>query len=79
VLLAPAIPLYFIVRFGRTLARRRSPQLRLLLRNAPYVYFVQLVAALAQARGILFGRGDSAGRFSSFEVSEPRPLRGREE
>jgi Glycosyl transferase family 2 len=79
VILAPAIPLYFIARLTRTLVRRRSPQLRLLLRNLPYVYLIQLVAALAQATGILFGPGASAGRFSRFEVAEPRPLRGQRE
>ena len=75
VLLAPAIPLYFIAHFGRTLLRRRSPHLGLFLRNLPYVYFVQLVAALGQAAGLLFGQGDSPHRFSVFEISEPRPLR----
>ncbi len=75
VLLAPAIPLYFIARFGRTLLRRRSPHLGLFLRNLPYVYFVQLVAALGQAAGLLVGEGDSPSRFSVFEISEARPLR----
>jgi len=75
VLLAPAIPLYFIAHFGRTLLRRRSPYLGLFLRNLLYVYFVQLVAAFAQAAGLLFGEGDSPRRFSVFEISEPRPLR----
>jgi hypothetical protein len=75
VLLAPAIPLYFIAHFGRTLLRRRSPHFGLFLRNLPYVYFVQLVAALGQASGLLFGQGDSPRRFSVFEISEPRPLR----
>jgi hypothetical protein len=74
VLLAPAIPLYFIAHFGRRLWRRRSPHLRLFLRSLPYVYFTQLVAALGQAIGLLFGPGDSAHRFSVFEVCEPRPL-----
>lgn len=75
VLLAPAIPLYYIAHFGRTLLRRRSPHLGLFLRNVPYVYYVQLVAALAQAVGLLFGEGDSPRLFSVFEISEPRPLR----
>ena len=79
VILAPAIPLYFIVHLTRTLSRRRSPQLRLFLRNLPYVYLIQLVAALAQAVGIVFGPGASAGRFSRFEVAEPRPQRGQPE
>lgn len=75
VLLAPAIPLYYIAHFGRTLVRRRSPHFGLFVRNLPYVYYVQLVAALGQAAGLLFGEGDSPNRFSVFEISEPRPLR----
>jgi hypothetical protein len=73
VLLAPAIPLYYIVRFGRFLWRRRSPHLAVFLRHLPFVYAMQLVAALAQAAGLLFGPGDAERVFTAFEVSEARP------
>ena len=45
---------------------------KLLLRNAPFVYAVQLRAARGQALGFLFGMGNAEARFTAYELSEPR-------
>jgi GT2 family glycosyltransferase len=69
----PLIPIYYLVRFTRFLSRRRPGDVRRFLLYSPYIYAVQLVAAAAQAMGLLFGPGDAARGFSAGEVSEPRP------
>ena len=73
VALAPLIPFYFAVRFGRLLARRRSPLLGTFLRGLPHVLAAQLAAACGQAVGLVRGPGDAEVRFTRYELSEPRP------
>ena len=72
VVATPLIPLYSILlALGR--CRRRQPaRARLLLRNAPFVYAVQLRAAWGQALGLVFGPIDAEARFTVYELSEPR-------
>jgi GT2 family glycosyltransferase len=72
VLATPVIPLYSLWLAVRRCWRSRPGQARLLLRNAPFVYAVQLRAAWGQALGLLFGPGDAEARFTAYELSEPR-------
>jgi hypothetical protein len=72
VVLAPAIPIYFLVRFGKVLKRERPALLPLLLRQAPFVLVCQLLAALGQAIGLLLGPGAAERQFTSFEINEER-------
>jgi GT2 family glycosyltransferase len=73
--LAPAIPFYFLLRFGRFLRRTRPRQLPLLLRNAPFVLAVHACGAAGQVLGLLRGPGDAEARFSRYELEAPRPER----
>lgn len=68
----PLIPAYALALALRRTRRSRPDQARLLLRNAPFVYAVQLRAAWGQALGLLFGPGDAEARFTAYELSEPR-------
>ncbi len=70
----PLIPLYFMTHFSRFLARRHPKLLGTFVRNAGFVYAVQLCAAAGQAVGLAFGAGDAERRFSAYELSEPRPV-----
>lgn len=73
VLAVPAIPVYFVVGFGRLLRRTRSALLPLFLRRLAHVLAVHLAAAFGQALGLLFGPGDAPQRFTRFEQEAPRP------
>lgn len=74
VLASPAIPLYFLVKLDRYLARDgRAAERALLWRQAPFVYLCQLAGALGQAAGLLGGPGDSALAFTRYEVDGDRP------
>ena len=68
----PLIPLYSLLLAVWRYRKRRPESARLLLRNAPFVYAVQLRAAWGQALGLLFGPGDAEARFTAYELSEPR-------
>ncbi len=68
----PLIPLYALLLAVRRYRKSRPERARLLLRNAPFVYAVQLRAAWGQAHGLLFGPGDAEARFTVYELSEPR-------
>ncbi len=68
----PVIPLYALLLAVRRYRRSRPARARLLLRNAPFVYAVQLRAAWGQALGLVFGPGDAETRFTAYELSEPR-------
>jgi hypothetical protein len=74
----PLIPLYSLVLAVRRYRKRRPERARLLLRNAAFVYAVQLRAAWGQALGLLFGPGDAEARFTAYELSEPREVPGRD-
>lgn len=69
----PLIPLYFLLRHGRYLAREGKLERNLLWRGIPGIYFVQLCGALGQAVGLLFGPGDAAARFTRYELTAERP------
>lgn len=72
--LAPAIPLYYLLKLDRFLARAGETADRSLLwRQAPFVYACQLVGALGQAAGLLIGPGGSALAFTRWEVDGDRP------
>ena len=72
VLATPVIPLYSLF-LAVWRSRKTNPgHARLLLRNAPFVYAVQLRAAWGQALGLLFGPGDAEARLTTYELSEPR-------
>lgn len=68
----PLIPVYSLALGVRRYRRRRPERARLLLRNAAFVYAVQLRAAWGQALGLVFGPGDAETRFTAYELSEPR-------
>lgn len=76
VALTPLIPLYYLLRFGDRLRRRRSPFFRVLLRNGAFIYAAQLGSATGQAVGLLLGPGDAERRFTEYELTEPRPQAG---
>jgi GT2 family glycosyltransferase len=72
VVATPLIPLYSLLLALHRYRVRRPERARLLLRNALFVYAVQLRAARGQALGLLFGPGDAEARFTAYELSEPR-------
>ena len=74
VVLTPVIPLYYLLRFGGRLRRRRSPSFGVLVRHAAFIYAAQLVCAAGQAVGLLFGPGAAERRFTDYELTAPRPL-----
>lgn len=69
----PAIPFYFVLRFGRRLRRTRPHLLPLFLRRLPHVLVVHLAAAAGQAIGLLVGPGEAPIRFTRFELTALRP------
>jgi hypothetical protein len=71
VLATPLVPPYAFINHWRQL--RTAADRRLLLRSLWAYGWVMIAAALGQAAGLLAGPGDSALRFSDFEVGEPRP------
>jgi hypothetical protein len=73
ILLAPAIPLYFLVRLFREIRRERPDLLPRFALAIPFIGAVQWVSSVGQTMGLLFGPGDSARRFTRFELNEPRP------
>lgn len=73
VVLAPAIPLYFLARVHRQLRRERPELLPAFVRGIPLMAFAQLASAFGQAVGLVAGPGDAARRFTKFELEEPRP------
>jgi GT2 family glycosyltransferase len=75
ILLAPAMPVYFLVKFGRHLAGSNRRYLPLLLRHIPSVYLMQLAAGVGQALGLALGVGGSELVFTRCEVEAPRPWR----
>ncbi|HEY0515176.1 MAG TPA: hypothetical protein VGH73_24985 [Thermoanaerobaculia bacterium] len=68
----PVIPLYFLVKLCRTLARRRPELLAAVPAAVPCILAAQLASAAGQAVGLLFGMGDAEARFSRFEMNEHR-------
>ncbi len=74
VVLAPAVPFRFLIRFARFLRRTRPHHLPLLLRNAPFVLATHACGAAGQALGVLLGPGDAEARFSRYELEAERPL-----
>jgi GT2 family glycosyltransferase len=72
VLATPVIPIYSLFLAVRRHRKTHPGHARLLLRNAPFVYAVQLRAAWGQALGLLFGPGDAEARMTAYELSEPR-------
>lgn len=73
IVLAPAIPFYFLVRQYRQIRRMRPDLTRAFLLGLPLMWAAQTVSALGQAFGLLFGVGRTAERFTRFELNEPRP------
>lgn len=76
VVFAPLVPLYFLLRMDRILARRRSPWRSLLWRQAPFLLACQAVGALGQAVGLVLGPGSAERDFSHYEMTAERPLEG---
>ena len=73
VALAPAIPFYFLARQYREVRRHRPDLVGAFVKGIPLVWAAQTVSAFGQAIGLLFGAGDTASRFTRFELNEPRP------
>lgn len=71
-LLAPVYPAYYLRLYARRLSERNPELARLLRRNPAHVYLRQLGPAAGQAFGLLFGPGRAAGRFTRYEIVEPR-------
>ncbi len=74
VALAPAIPVYFLLRLLRQIRRRRPDLLSRFCRGVPLIWAAQMVSAIGQGFGLLFGPGDAVRRFTRFELNEPRPM-----
>jgi GT2 family glycosyltransferase len=72
IVVAPMIPIYFLVRLFRELRRGRQDLLARFRRAIPLIWTAQMVSALGQACGLLFGPGDAARRFTRFELNEQR-------
>jgi len=70
---APAIPFYFLIRQYREIRRLRPDLIPAFVRGLPLIWAAQTVSAFGQAVGLLFGAGDTASRFTHFELNEPRP------
>lgn len=70
---APAIPFYFLVRQYREIRRLRPDLIPAFARGLPLIWAAQTISAFGQAVGLLFGAGDTASRFTRFELNEPRP------
>ncbi len=70
----PLIPLYFLAKLWRTLARRRPELLRSMPAAIPRILVAQWASAAGQAVGLVFGIGDAEARFSRFEMNEYRQL-----
>jgi hypothetical protein len=72
ILLVPVYPAYYLWLYGKRLAERDPARARLLRRHAVHAYLRQLGPAVGQAVGLLFGPGQSARRFTRYEIVEPR-------
>ena len=77
IVLAPLIPLYFVVRLRRELRRLRPDLLRRFWRGLPLICMSQVFCVIGQSFGLLFGPGDALRQFSRFELNEPRPVLSR--
>jgi len=77
VVLTPVIPLYFLVRLHREIRGSRRDLLAQFRRGLPLMWAAQMFCAVGQGFGLLFGPGDALGRFSQFELNEPRPVVSR--
>lgn len=77
VVLAPVIPLYFLLRLHRELRRFRPDLLERFRRGLPLIWVAQMFCAVGQGFGLLFGPGDALKRFTRFELNEPRPVISR--
>jgi GT2 family glycosyltransferase len=78
VALTPLIPLYYVGHFSAFLARHDRRALAVFARHLHIVLGTQLLSALSQAVGLLFGPGRTAARFTRYELTEPREKAGRE-
>jgi GT2 family glycosyltransferase len=78
VVLAPLIPLYFLVRLHRELRRLRPDLLRRFWRGVPLIWLSQTFCAIGQGFGLLFGPGDALRGFTRYELNEPRPVGSRQ-
>jgi hypothetical protein len=74
VVATPLVPVYSLVLLVSRLARRRPDLVRPVLAATPQILAIQLVAAMGQALGLLFGIGGAEARFSLFEMNEYRAL-----
>jgi hypothetical protein len=72
IVLVPVYPAYYLWLYGKRLAERDPARARLLRRHVVHAYLRQLGPAMGQAIGILFGPGQSALRFTRYEIVEPR-------
>lgn len=72
VVLAPLMPLYYLGHFSAFLAYHDRRALAVFARKAHVVVATQLLSATSQAAGLLFGSGEAAARFTSYELTEPR-------
>jgi hypothetical protein len=72
VLGTPLIPLYFLLRFSLTLARRRPDLLPGALAAMPFMFVFQIAGALGQAVGLTAGMGNAEAEFSRHELVTDR-------
>jgi GT2 family glycosyltransferase len=70
---APAIPVYFVVKFRRFLRVHRAELVPALDRGLLPVLVSQLAAACGQAVGLVAGPGRAEAAFTVYELTEPRP------
>ena len=76
VVLAPLIPLYYVAHFSAFLARHDRRALGVFARHLHVVLATQLLSAISQAIGLLFGPGATATTFTRYELTEPRAKAG---
>ena len=70
VILAPVIPVYALLLWGRRRRNVGKPVLRPLLRLGPRMLLIHVASAVAQAVGLMIGEGPSLMRFTDFELGE---------
>jgi len=70
VVLAPLIPVYALLLWGRRRHEVGRQVLWSLLRLGPRMLLIHTASAVAQAVGLMIGEGPSLARFTDFELSE---------